>query len=44
MLLPDVPGIGIEIDENLLEIAKTTYEPRNWNIPMRTDGSVGYSV
>ena len=44
MLLSDAPGIGIEIDEDLLEVAKSTYEPRDWNIPMRTDGSVGYSV
>ena len=45
MLLPDAPGIGIEIDEDLLKIAKTTYETRDLNmIPMRTDGSVGYSV
>ena len=45
MPLSDAPGIGIEIDEDLLEVAKTTYETRNLNmIPMRTDGSVGYSV
>lgn len=44
MLLPDAPGIGIEIDEDLLEVAKTTYEPRNWPMPMRTDGSVAYAV
>ncbi len=44
MLLTDAPGIGIEIDENLLEVAKTTYQPRNWPMPMRTDGSVAYAV
>ena len=45
MLLSDAPGIGIEIDEDLLKVAKTTYETRDLNmIPMRVDGSVGYSV
>ena len=44
MLLTDAPGIGIEIDETLLGIAKTTYQPRNWPMPMRTDGSVAYAV
>ncbi len=44
MLLSDAPGIGIEIDEDLLKIAKTTYQPRIWNMPIRTDGSVAYSV
>ncbi len=44
MLLTDAPGIGIEIDENLLQIAKTTYQPRNWPMPIRTDGSVAYAV
>ncbi len=44
MLLPDTPGIGIEIDENLLKIAKTTYQPRNWPMPTQTDGSVAYAV
>ena len=45
MLLSDAPGIGIEIDEELLKVAKTTYETRDLNmIPMRVDGSVGYSV
>ena len=45
MLLSDAPGIGIEIDEDLLKVAKTTYENRDLNmIPMRVDGSVGYSV
>ncbi len=44
MLLPDAPGIGIEIDEDLLQIAKTTYNPRIWNMPIRTDGSVAYAV
>ena len=45
MPLSDAPGIGIEIDEDLLKVAKTTYETRDLNmIPMRVDGSVGYSV
>ena len=45
MNLSEAPGIGLEIDEDLLAVAKTTYETRDLNmIPMRTDGSVGYSV
>lgn len=43
--LPDQPGIGIELQEDLLDIAKNSYQTRDLNtIPMRTDGSVGYSV
>ena len=43
--LPDKPGLGVELDEQLLDIAKQSYETRDLNmIPMRTDGSVGYSV
>jgi galactonate dehydratase len=41
--VPDAPGIGVELDDNLLKNA--TFEPKNLhNIPMRVDGSVGYSV
>ena len=45
MHLADAPGIGIEIDETLLETAKNAHEPPPPGpIPMRDDGSVGYSV
>ena len=45
MHLPDAPGIGIEIDEDLLETAKNAHQPPfPGPVPMRTDGSVGYSV
>ncbi|MBI4305255.1 MAG: galactokinase, partial [Chloroflexi bacterium] len=40
---PEVPGHGVELDEALLKRAK--HEPRDLTgIPLRTDGSVAYSV
>ena len=45
IMLPDQPGLGLELDEGLLETAKASYETRDLQmIPMRDDGSVGYSV
>ncbi len=46
MSLPQVPGIGVSLDEDLLETAASTYESRAIAdmVPYRTDGSVGYSV
>ena len=45
MQLPDRPGLGLELDEATLETAKASYESRDLQmIPMRDDGSVGYSV
>ena len=39
----DAPGIGVELDEKLL--AKAKFEPRDLTkIPLRSDGSVAYSV
>ena len=39
--VPDVPGIGIDLDAD--ELKAQAFEPRELqNIPMRTDGSVGY--
>ncbi|MCH8230008.1 MAG: mandelate racemase/muconate lactonizing enzyme family protein [Chloroflexi bacterium] len=41
--VPDSPGIGVTVDGDALKA--TPFEPRDLqNIPMRTDGSVGYSV
>lgn len=41
--VPDSPGIGVTIDGDALKAQP--FEPRGLqNIPMRTDGSVGYSV
>lgn len=41
--VPEVPGIGIDLDA--VALRARPYEPRDLqNIPMRTDGSVGYSV
>ena len=44
--LPDAPGLGVELDEDLLDVAVQSYETREIHnmIPMRVDGSVGYSV
>ncbi len=43
--LPEAPGIGVELDQDLLETALNSYETRDLNtIPMRIDGSVGFSV
>ena len=43
ILVPDVPGIGVELDEDL--IASTPYQPRDLaRIPLRKDGSVVYAV
>lgn len=45
IMLPDRPGLGLELDENLLETATASYETRDLQmVPMRDDGSVGYSV
>ena len=41
--LSDAPGIGIEVNEDMLNQA--SFSPRPLQvIPMRVDGSVGYSV
>ena len=41
--VPEVPGIGVELDEMLL--TKSEYTPRDLTqIPLRDDGSVAYSV
>jgi galactonate dehydratase len=41
--VPDAPGIGIDLEVDGFK--SQAYEPRELqNIPMRTDGSVGYSV
>jgi galactonate dehydratase len=43
ILTPDAPGIGVELDNSRL--AKHPFISKNLqNIPMRVDGSVGYSV
>ena len=43
ILTPDAPGIGVELDDSRL--AKHPFVSKNLqNIPMRVDGSVGYSV
>ena len=43
ILTPDAPGIGVELDDSRL--AKHPFISKNLrNIPMRVDGSVGYSV
>lgn len=42
LLLPECIGLGVKVDRNKVN---TNYEPRNLeNIPLRYDGSVGYSV
>ena len=41
--VPDAPGIGVELDDDL--VASTPFEPRNLTgIPLRNDGSVAYAV
>ena len=41
--VPDEPGIGIKVDDVALSAAP--FEPRSLsNVPIRVDGSVGYSV
>jgi len=42
LMVPDEPGIGITVDYTALE--GSAYDPRPLNVPMRVDGSVGYSV
>lgn len=45
IMLPESPGLGLELDEDRLETAKASYETRDLQmVPMRDDGSVGYSV
>ncbi len=42
--VPEAPGLGVELDAELLAQAK--HEPRHLHagMPLRTDGSVAYSV
>ena len=41
--IPEVPGLGVEIDDNLIE--KTPFRPMNTGTtPLRKDGSVAYAV
>jgi galactonate dehydratase len=41
--VPDAPGIGVELDDSMVE--STPFVPKDLrNVPIRTDGSVGYSV
>ena len=41
--VPDAPGIGVELDDDL--VASMPFEPRNLTgIPLRNDGSVAYAV
>ena len=41
--VPDAPGIGVELDDDL--VASIPFEPRNLaGIPLRNDGSVAYAV
>ncbi|MDA1280812.1 MAG: mandelate racemase/muconate lactonizing enzyme family protein [Chloroflexi bacterium] len=42
LLVPDEVGIGITVDVRALKA--TTFDPRPLNVPIRVDGSVGYSV
>lgn len=40
--VPEAPGIGVELDEDLL--ASSSSSDRDLTIPLRVDGSVAYSV
>ena len=41
--IPDAPGLGIELDDNLIE--QNPYQPMNTGTtPLREDGSVAYAV
>ncbi len=41
--IPEVPGLGVEIDDNLIE--ETPFRPMNTGTtPLRKDGSVAYAV
>ncbi len=41
--IPEVPGLGIELDDNLIE--QNPYQPMNTgSTPLREDGSVAYAV
>ena len=41
--VPDAPGIGVELDDDLVK--SLPFEPRNLaDIPLRNDGSVAYAV
>ena len=42
MPVPDAPGIGVELDDDLL--APNPFEERDLTIPLREDGSVAFSV
>ena len=43
IMIPDAPGIGVELDDD--KIASSPFVSKELrNIPMREDGSVGYSV
>ena len=40
--VPDSPGIGVTVDGDALKAS--VFEPRDLGVPIRVDGSVGYSV
>ncbi len=42
LMVPDEIGLGITVDNGALDA--TSFEPRGLNVPIRVDGSVGYSV
>ena len=42
LIVPDEVGIGVAVDYAALEASP--YESRTLNVPIRVDGSVGYSV
>ncbi len=42
LVVPDEVGIGVTVDYDALRA--TSFEPRALNVPIRVDGSVGYSV
>jgi len=42
--VPEVPGIGVVLDEELLKTAKAEPKDLPSSIPLRTDGSVAYAV
>ena len=42
LTVPDEVGIGVTVDATALK--SSSYQPRPLNVPIRVDGSVGYSV
>ena len=40
--VPDSPGIGVTVDGDAL--MARAFDPRGLGVPIRIDGSVGYSV